>query len=167
MRSWQIIAAMCLLMIHSAQAQPEGPEVDLAAEVARLVRELDANELARRQAAEEALVALGPEAIPHLPEITPRTAGEVKVRLGRVRTALEMAVAASEGMAGGERSRLGDVLAAKDALDLPPFDLAVAVVMQGLRAKLPQYEGTEAHVLIAGAVEALEAAWTAIRPATS
>jgi hypothetical protein len=81
--------------------------------------------------------------------------------------ARQMAVAAGEGMAGGERARLGDVLAAKDALELPPFDLAVAVVVQSLRAKLPQYEGTEAHTLIAGAIEALEAACAAIRPAAA
>ena len=81
--------------------------------------------------------------------------------------ARQMAVAAGEGMAGGERAGLGDVLAAKDALELPPFDLAVAVVVQSLRAKSPQYEGTDAHALIAGAIEALEAAWAAITPATA
>lgn len=81
--------------------------------------------------------------------------------------ARQMAVAAGEGMAGGERARLGDVLAAKGALELPPFDLAVAVVTQSLRAKLPDYEGTETHTLIAGAIEALEAACAAITPATA
>lgn len=81
--------------------------------------------------------------------------------------ARQMAVAAGEGMVGGERARLGDVLAAKDALELPPFDLAVTVVVQSLRAKLPQYEGTEAHTLIVGAIEALQAACAAIRPAAA
>jgi hypothetical protein len=66
--------------------------------------------------------------------------------------ARQMAVAAGEGMAGGEAARLDDVLAAKDALELPPFDLAVTVVVQGLRAKLPLFEGTETHTTIAGAI---------------
>lgn len=76
--------------------------------------------------------------------------------------ARQMAVAASEGLAGGERARLDDVLSAKDALELPPFDLAVAVVLQSLRSKLPRAEGTEAHRSIARAIEALEAACAAI-----
>jgi len=77
--------------------------------------------------------------------------------------ARQMAVAAGEGMTGGEPARLDDVLTAKDALDLPPFNLAVAVVVQTLRGKLPQYEGTEAHTLISNAVEALETACAALR----
>lgn len=81
--------------------------------------------------------------------------------------ARQMSVAAAEGMAGGERAGLGDVLAAKDALELPPFDLAVAVVVQNLRGKLPQFEGTEVHGLITGAIEALDAACAAIRPAAA
>src|SRR4051812_2450543 len=50
--------------------------------------------------------------------------------------AKQMALAASEGMDGGERAELDDVLAAKGALDLPPFDLAVTAVVQTLRGRL-------------------------------
>ena len=77
--------------------------------------------------------------------------------------ARQMAVASAEGMGGGERSGLADVLAAKDALELPPFDLAVSAVVQTLRSRLPQVEGTDAHTLITGAIDALEAARVAIK----
>ena len=94
MRSWPIIASLWMLSILAPVGHTEGSE-DVAAEVTRLVRELDSNKLAERQAAEKALIDLGPEAKALLPEVTPRMAAEVKERLGRVRTALEMAVAES------------------------------------------------------------------------
>jgi hypothetical protein len=72
--------------------------------------------------------------------------------------ARQLATAAAEGMTTGEKSRLRDVLAARDALELPPFDLAVSVVLQGLRARLRDSEEGEAHSLIARAIEAMEAA---------
>ncbi|MCW3474882.1 hypothetical protein [Limobrevibacterium gyesilva] len=76
--------------------------------------------------------------------------------------ARQLATASAEGMGGGEDARLHEVLVAKDALDLPPSDLAFAVVMQSLRAKLPEAEGTEAHAPIIRAIEAVEAASAAI-----
>ncbi len=72
--------------------------------------------------------------------------------------ARQLATAAAEGMTTGEKSGLRDVLAARDALELPPFDLAVSVVLQGLRARLRDSEAGEAHSLIARAIEAIEAA---------
>jgi hypothetical protein len=72
--------------------------------------------------------------------------------------ARQLATAAAEGMTTGEKSGLQDVLAARDALELPPFDLAVSVVLQGLRARLRDSEEGEAHSLIARAIEAMEAA---------
>lgn len=65
----------------------------LAGQVRQLMRELDADQLAQRQAAEAKLIALGPDVLDHLPPITSRTAAEVKERLGRVRKALESAAA--------------------------------------------------------------------------
>ena len=59
----------------------------------RLVKQLNADRASQRDAAEAALVELGPDVLSHLPAITPRTPAEVKERLGRVRTALETALA--------------------------------------------------------------------------
>lgn len=67
-------------------------------------------------------------------------------------------------MAGGERAGLDHVLTAQDALELPPFDLAVSAVIQTLRSKLPQVQGTRTHTVICDAIDALEAAGAAIKP---
>ena len=79
-----------VLVACAAFAQAEAPETAaLQLKVNRLVRQLDADALADRAAAEKALVELGPQALELLPAITPRTSAEVKDRLGRVRTILE------------------------------------------------------------------------------
>jgi hypothetical protein len=85
----------------AAEAASEGAAAEpltgdaLAAEVKRLVRQLDGKELAERQAAEEQLAALGPAALDLLPEITNRTTAETRERLGRIRDKLERAQAAA------------------------------------------------------------------------
>jgi hypothetical protein len=76
--------------------------------------------------------------------------------------ARQLEIATAEGMDGGEDNRLKEVLEAKDALDLSPADLALAVVVQKLKSELPRTEGTEAHGLVIQAIEALEAANVAI-----
>jgi hypothetical protein len=76
--------------------------------------------------------------------------------------ARQLQTASTEGMTGGEDNKLQEVLEAKEALDLPPADVAMAVVIQNLKARLPETEGTEAHALIAHAIEAVEAASAAI-----
>jgi hypothetical protein len=63
--------------------------------VQRWVRQLDDNAAAKRDAAEQALIALGPAALKLLPPVTSKTPTEVKVRLERVRRALENAAAES------------------------------------------------------------------------
>jgi len=86
---------------------------------------------------------------------------------GMEQDARQLSTAAAEGMTGGEGTGLQDVLAAKEALELPelpPFDLAVSVVLQSFRARLQSTEGSEAHALIARAIEAVEAARGAIGP---
>jgi hypothetical protein len=72
---------------------------DIAAEVARLAKQLNSDELTARNKAEEQLTALGPAALPHLPATTDRTPAEVATRLARVRQALQQARAqqAAEG----------------------------------------------------------------------
>ncbi len=73
------------------QADDAGAELQL--EVRRLVRQLDDDSLENRQAAEKALVELGPDVLKLLPPVTRNTSAEVKVRLDRVRKALETAAA--------------------------------------------------------------------------
>lgn len=96
--------------------------------------------------------------------IDPLLSKDEKVRAleGMEQDARQLATAAAEGMTGGGGSGLRDVLVAKEALELPPFDLAVSVVLQSFRARLQSTEGSEAHGLIARAIEAVEAASGAI-----
>jgi len=87
-----ILLSLSVLFAQPAEpAAPETPaaEADLAAEVSRWVRRLDDDVISRREAAEKAIIELGPEALEHLPPITPRTGGELKQRLERIRLALE------------------------------------------------------------------------------
>jgi hypothetical protein len=60
----------------------------LAAQVKTLIRQLDSNQQARREAAEKELIALGPDVLPLLPAMSNRTPAEIRNRLLRVRTAL-------------------------------------------------------------------------------
>lgn len=76
--------------------------------------------------------------------------------------ARQLVAASAEGMAGGEDNRLHEVLAAKDAMELPAGEIALAVVMQDLRGKLPGTEGTAVHRVIEHAIEALTAAKKAL-----
>lgn len=71
----------------SAAAEP----ADLEAQVRKLVRELDASQKAKRDAAEQQLLELGPAALDLLPETNDRTPAEVALRLDRVRSHFERA----------------------------------------------------------------------------
>ena len=69
---------------------------DLAPKVKALIRQLDSNQQAKREAAEKELIALGEEVLPLLPAVTSSTPAEVKNRLGRIRKALmDAAIAAT------------------------------------------------------------------------
>ena len=57
----------------------------------KALRELDSSQLQIRDAAEQKLIAMGVAVLPHLPEVTARMAGEQRVRLLRVRQALQQA----------------------------------------------------------------------------
>ncbi|MBX9788476.1 MAG: hypothetical protein K2Y37_06135 [Pirellulales bacterium] len=70
-------------------AAPVSPE--LAAEVRSLLRQLDAPELARRDAAEARLLELGPGVVELLPGASDRLSAEVRQRVERVRGKLELA----------------------------------------------------------------------------
>lgn len=80
-------------------AAPASVNSELAAQVRQLVRKLNAEELADRDAAQQALVKLGPAALPHLPNLDARTPADVAARLGQVRQALLAAQAAVAGQA--------------------------------------------------------------------
>lgn len=71
--------------------QPARPPAEVAATVKRLARQLDDSQLAKREAAEKELIALGPVALDYLPQVTKTTPAEARDRLGRVRKALESA----------------------------------------------------------------------------
>ncbi|MDA1051092.1 MAG: hypothetical protein O3C40_11525 [Planctomycetota bacterium] len=89
--------SICFLLLAQGDgsARDGASATDLKAEVVRLVRQLDDDERSQREAAEKALVELGPDALNLLPPITPRTPAEVKERLGRVRKSLETSSAES------------------------------------------------------------------------
>jgi hypothetical protein len=60
----------------------------LSAKVRTLVKQLDSNQAAQRDAAEKELVELGADVLEHLPAVNNRTPAEVRNRLARVRTTL-------------------------------------------------------------------------------
>lgn len=74
----------CLL-----SAPPDAAPEQLAGEVRRLVRQLDASQLAQRDDAERAIIGLGAAALDVLPAENDRMSAEVKTRLRRVRQSLQ------------------------------------------------------------------------------
>jgi hypothetical protein len=83
--------ALLLFMLWAATARGQGSDAALRDRVLQLVERLDASKMEARQAAEEALVKLGPRILPVLPEVTKATPAERKQRLERVRAALQEA----------------------------------------------------------------------------
>src|SRR5690348_12158987 len=66
-----------------ASEKPAADE-ELASKVKALVAQLGSNELAKREAAEKGLIAIGPDVLPLLPGVTARTPAEDRVRLKRI-----------------------------------------------------------------------------------
>ena len=89
--TWSLILSLALV---GQAAEAETPD-ELTSQVQKLVRQLDDDELSRREAAEEKLVELGPKALDLIPPNTPRTSAETKERLARVRRQPEIALAES------------------------------------------------------------------------
>src|SRR5438105_778409 len=90
-RSRHVVTTLLLLsglaLGQSADSSPADESV--AKKVLALVGQIEkSDELAKREAAEKELIALGPEILPLLPTMTARTPAEVKNRVGRVRNAL-------------------------------------------------------------------------------
>ena len=80
------------------QAEPTASD-DLELQVRRLVRQLDAPQLAERESAEKKLVELGPNVLDLLPQGPDRTSAEVAQRVERIRQQLQRIMAESAGQA--------------------------------------------------------------------
>ncbi|MFO1062895.1 MAG: hypothetical protein U0892_03355 [Pirellulales bacterium] len=68
--------------------QPAGKEVNLT-QVRKELRKLDSDQLTDRDQAEKAIIEMGPTVLSFLPEISANTSGEMKIRLQRIRDALQ------------------------------------------------------------------------------
>lgn len=90
-----IALALVCLAFASPPAYAEDAEDDAAfqEQVQALVRRLNDDELARRQKAEDDLIALGPAALAHLPKPEARVTAEVRERLERISQRLEQQAA--------------------------------------------------------------------------
>jgi hypothetical protein len=84
-----LLAATLVLGQAAETTTPAVEKIDEQVKV--LVRQLDHNEQAKREAAEKDLIALGSDVLPLLPPINNRTPAEVRNRLTRIRTALTKA----------------------------------------------------------------------------
>src|SRR5262245_18280668 len=110
-----ILSLMMLVLV--AIEQVEGPVPTPAKEVARLLKQLDANVASEREAAEKQLLAMGAKILPLLRKeaAIANLPDEVTVRLTRVRNALEKQGA--EGSAKSSRiTPHGKAMKLKDAL---------------------------------------------------
>ena len=85
--------SMVLFFALLAGQTEEVTKVDLAAQVRRLVRQLNHDQLAQREGAERDLIALGSEILELLPPAKPGMEAEVRLRLDVVRGELERAAA--------------------------------------------------------------------------
>jgi len=90
-----MLSPLVVALLVWAQPTPTGEAALQPTEVRRLVRRLDSAQLAQREAAEQALIALGPAVLEHLPAATASASAEVQQRLGRIRLVLERRLAES------------------------------------------------------------------------
>ncbi len=110
-------AVVMMAVALVGQADTAKVESDLKLEVLRLVRRLDARELADREAAEKALIEMGPKALDLLPPLDERTPAEVKQRLDRIKVLLQKVQAEAASTDSkitllGERMLLADIFQA-------------------------------------------------------
>jgi hypothetical protein len=130
-RGEDMLTGLMLIVCFLAVDPPPSAGDDMKQEVRRLVRQLDADELARRDAAEEALIAKGPAALDLLPEISDRASAEVRERLVRIRNKLQRAAVE---------------LSAKSSLitldsDSIPLSKALAALSEQSGNKIADYRG--------------------------
>ncbi len=74
---------------------PSGSDAEVADEVTKLIRGLNADALSQREAAEQRLIELGPRIIELLPETNDRLSPEVQLRIDRISQVLRQARIAS------------------------------------------------------------------------
>lgn len=111
-----LTAALIVFSATIGPAADPAPE-ELQSQVRKLVRQLGSAELAQRDAAEKALIELGPAALDVLERVPPQTSAEVKIRLARVRQtlyrlAVQQATQATKVTLSADEKPLTDVLAA-------------------------------------------------------
>jgi len=111
------VTGSLLLLGGLLAGQADAADLSLPLEVRRLVRQLDAPQLARRDQAEQRLIELGPQVLDLLPPAADHASAEVRQRIGRVRQKLQRALAesvvqASRVSLSGEGLPLSKVLAA-------------------------------------------------------
>ncbi len=58
-------------------------------ELRKILRQLESDKAAERDAAEKRLIEIGPAVVPFLPEVSSSTSGEMKIRLERIRKELQ------------------------------------------------------------------------------
>ena len=165
--------------------QDSAPAIDEAS-VRSAVRKLEANDVATRDAAELELIAMGAKILPLLPEITPRTSGELKGRLLRIRQSLQKekienffepskvtlegtftlseAIKELQQQSGNDIELQGDEagsaaieLAAKDA----DFWVVVNEVMKQAKLRINSYGATDGSLVLSpGGVESTVATYS-------
>lgn len=112
-----MIGSLLLFTTLLAAQADAAPDDALPAKVRMLVRQLDASTLVERDAAEEALLKLGPQVLNLLPPVTSQTPPEVEQRLLRIQQKLQQTVAEKSAKSslitfGGDAMPLSIVLAA-------------------------------------------------------
>jgi hypothetical protein len=111
-----MLVACCLSADPTPPASPVNEE--LKTDIRRLVRKLDADQLAEREAAEQSLLDKGPPALDFLPEVDDKTTAEVRVRLTRVKQKFQQAMA--------EAAVKPSLITLKD--DAMPFSKAIIAI---------------------------------------
>ncbi len=85
-----MLSSLLILMGSCLSQSDASQQPDTAGEVAKLVRQLDDDQRARRQSAEAELIKLGPGVLELLPPAEARMSPELKERLARVRSQLQV-----------------------------------------------------------------------------
>ena len=92
---WLSVASTSMFAQDSLDKLPETSssskddlKVNLA-EMRKVLRQLESDTAADRDAAEKRLIEMGPTVVPFLPEINSNTSGETKIRLERIRKVLQ------------------------------------------------------------------------------
>ena len=119
---------------------------------------------ARRKVDQPAKVYSDPSQVVADPELAPEQKRAALESLEQ--DARQLAVASAEGMQGGEETKLHNVLEAKRLLDLPSIDAAFAVVLRAFEEQDRDALGTDLHVLIERAIDAISTAREAIADRT-